>query len=187
MGGFTRSKSVKNSKAKVQFLVEEPGVTKNDNLQSSKPSHEVENIVDDAKLDNLGAFYMRSGMNDETIFDGLHSNFDVDLDPNSMFIVELPVSQHNRKDVIDAKMKKMNNLETYGTFEEVEEKNVEEGANVIGSRWVVTKKERQDGQKEDIKARLVAQGFQESNKPQSDAPAAHHESFKLFLAVAAIK
>ena len=84
-------------------------------------------------------------------------------------------------------MKEMNNLETYGTFEEVEEENVEEGANVIGSRWVVTKKERQDGQKEAIKARLVAQGFQESNKPQSDAPAAHRESFKLFLAVAAMK
>ena len=74
-------------------------------------------------------------------------------------------------------MKEMNNLETYGTFEEVEEENVEEGANVIGSRWVVTKKERQDGQKEAKKAILVARGFQKSNKPQSDAPAANHENF----------
>ena len=81
--------------------------------------------------------------------------------------------------------RKMDNLTTYQTFEEVSKKDLSADSNVIGSRWVITEKQKQDGQKQNIKARLVARGFQEVNKPQSDAPAAHRESFKLFMAVAA--
>ena len=33
---------------------------------------------------------------------------------------------------------------------------------------MITQKEFQDGQKEEFKARLVARGFQEESKPQSD-------------------
>ena len=42
-----------------------------------------------------------------------------------------------------------------------------------------------NGQKESFKARLVARGFQENTKPQSDSPTAMRESFKLFLAITA--
>ena len=69
----------------------------------------------------------------------------------------------------------------YETFEEV----ADEGQNVIGSRWVITVKEKHDGQKQQCKARLVARGFQESLKPQSDSPTASKDSFKLLMAVAA--
>ena len=55
----------------------------------------------------------------------------------------------------------------------------------IGSQWVVTQKEKHDGQKQQTKARLVAHRFQESLKPQSDSPTVSHESFKLLMAVAA--
>ena len=44
------------------------------------------------------------------------------------------------------------------------------GQEYIGSRWVVTRKEEHDGQKMQIKARLVLRGFQEVVKPQSDSP-----------------
>ena len=69
----------------------------------------------------------------------------------------------------------------YSTFEEVKD----EGQETIGSRWVVTQKEMHDGQKTEYKARLVARGFQERLKPQSDSPTAAKESFKLLMAVAA--
>ena len=55
----------------------------------------------------------------------------------------------------------------------------------IGSRWIVTEKEKHDGQKQNYKARLVAKGFQEKDQPQSDSPTAAKESFKLLVALAA--
>ena len=50
-------------------------------------------------------------------------------------------------------------------------------------RWVITSKEKQDGQKQAAKAQLVARGFQEAEKPQSNSPTALRESMKLFLAI----
>ena len=66
-------------------------------------------------------------------------------------------------------------------FEEV----CDEGQETIGSRWVITKKEKADGQKTDYKGRLVARGFQEKEAPQSDSPTMLRESMKLFFSVAA--
>ena len=42
-------------------------------------------------------------------------------------------------------------MEKYGVFEEVED----EGQEKEGSRWVITRKEKADGQKEKVKGRLV--------------------------------
>ena len=55
----------------------------------------------------------------------------------------------------------------------------------IGSRWVITEKEKHDGQKQKTKARLVFHGFQETLKPQSDSPTVSKESFKTLMAIAA--
>ena len=49
----------------------------------------------------------------------------------------------------------------------------------------MTAKEKHDGQKQKTKARLVACGFQETLKPQSDSPTVSKESFKTLMAVAA--
>ena len=49
----------------------------------------------------------------------------------------------------------------------------------------MTEKVKYDGQKQACKARLVARGFQESLKPQSDSPIAYKDSFKMLMAVAA--
>ena len=79
------------------------------------------------------------------------------------YVVELPVKEHNRPDVLEAKRKEVENLEKYNVFEKV--KN--EGQETIGTRWVITAKESHDGQKTGTKPRLVARGFQEKNKVQS--------------------
>ena len=71
----------------------------------------------------------------------------------------------------------------YEVFEEVEDV----GQETIGSRWIVTQKERHDGQKQQFKARLVARGFQEREQPQADAPTVAKESFKILMALAANK
>ena len=46
-------------------------------------------------------------------------------------------------------------------------------------------KTKQDGQKREVKGRLVARGFQEVVSPQSDSPTGLRESSKLFYEVAA--
>ena len=71
---------------------------------------------------------------------------------NMIFTVEISVSEHNRPEVKDAKVKEIKNLEDYETFQIVEDV----GQEMIGSRWVVTKKENYDGQKTEYKACLVA-------------------------------
>ena len=72
-------------------------------------------------------------------------------------------------------------MEKYGVFEEVED----EGQETVGSRWVITRKEKADGQKQKVKGRLVAKGFQEKESPQSDSPTMLRESMKMFFLVAA--
>ena len=67
------------------------------------------------------------------------------------------------------------------SFKEIEDV----GQETIGSRLVITVEEKHDGQKKHTKPRLVAHGFQESLKPQSDSLTASKESFKLLMAVIA--
>ena len=97
------------------------------------------------------------------------------------FIVGLPVSKQGTPEVKEAKQTEVRNLMDYDVFEEVSD----EGQETIGSRWVVTEKEKHDGQKLQTKARLVARGFQETLKPQSDSPTVSKESFKILMAISA--
>ena len=72
-----------------------------------------------------------------------------------MFVVEVPVSEHNKPEIKDAKMKDIQNLDDYETFDLVEDV----GQECIGSRWVITQEEMHNGQKTQFKARLVVHGF----------------------------
>ena len=65
------------------------------------------------------------------------------FDDIAIYTVEVPVREHKLPEVIDAKQKEIENLEKYGVFEEVED----EGQETIDSRWVITRKEKSDGQK----------------------------------------
>ncbi len=98
-----------------------------------------------------------------------------------IFTVEVPVREHGKPEIVEAKENEIQNLKTYETFEEIKD----EGQETIGSRWIVTEKQKHDGQKQAYKARLVAKGFQEIDQPQSDSPTAAKESFKLLMALAA--
>ena len=122
----------------------------------------------DAEKDNVGAHYLRV-IN--------HMSFS----DYSIYTVELPVSKHGTPEVKEAKMAEVSNLLDYEVFEEVKD----EGQETIGSRWVVTEKEKNDGQKQQTKERLVARGFQETLKPQSDSPTVSKESFKSLMAITA--
>ena len=55
---------------------------------------------------------------------------------NSIYVVEVPVREHGKAEVIEAKEKEIKNLETYETFEEVDD----EGQEIIGSIWIATEK-----------------------------------------------
>ena len=65
----------------------------------------------------------------------------------SIFTVEVPVREHGKPEIIEAKDKEIENLEKYGVFEEVENEEQE----TVGSRWVITRKETADGQKQNYK------------------------------------
>ena len=128
-----------------------------------------ETIRREKSSDIVGAFYLRAE-NEECFKEEI-----------TVHVVEVPVKDHKKPEVVEAKGKEIQNLKDYDTFEEVED----EGQERVGSRWVITKKEKHDGQKTQYKARLVAKGFHEKVKPQADSPTAMRESFKLFCAVAA--
>ena len=85
---------------------------------------------------------------------------DMDLSDLAVYSVELSVKEHGREDVKIAKKKEIENLESYGVYEKVEDV----GQTCVGARCVVSEKQGQDGQKTKVKARLVARGFQELDK-----------------------
>ena len=60
--------------------------------------------------------------------------------------------ERKRPGVVSAKRREVENLMDYSTFKEVKD----EGQETLGSCWVVTQKEKHDGQKTEYKARLVA-------------------------------
>ena len=105
------------------------------------------------------------------------------FDEVAIHTVEMPVREHMKPEVIEAKAKEIENLEKYGVFEEVKY----EGQETVGSRWVITKKEKADGQKQNFKERLVAKGFQEIEAPQSDSLTMFRESMKLFFVALQMK
>ena len=87
----------------------------------------------------------------------------------------------NTPEVNDAKHKEIENLVIFDVYEEVDNCSQDR----IRSRWVVTQKEKADGQKCQVKGRIVAKEFQEGEKPQSDSPTLLRESLKMYVAVAA--
>ena len=95
--------------------------------------------------------------------------------------MELPISEHWRPEVKVVKKAEIKNLQDYETFMEVKD----ESQTKVRSWWVITEKEQHDSQKTKVNAQLVAQGFQEALKPQSDSPTAAKESFKLLMALSA--
>merc|ERR1711895_242355 len=64
-----------------------------------------------------------------------------------IFTVEVPVREHGKQEIVEAKENEIQNLKTYETFEEIKD----EGQETIGSRWIITEKQKHDGQSRLIK------------------------------------
>ena len=79
--------------------------------------------------------------------------------------------------------KEVKNMENYEVFGE--KVKARPGMNIVGTRFVNTMSEVQDGQKCKYKSRLVAQGFKEVERAQSDSPTANRESLRMFLSISA--
>ena len=94
-------------------------------------------------------------------------------------VTYVPLGEHWRPEVIEAKEKELNNWKKFDVFNEIQDK----GQTTISSRWVITQKE-EDNEKF-IKARLVVKGFQEQESIQSDSPTAAKSTLRLVIALAA--
>ena len=99
------------------------------------------------------------------------------FDELTIYTVEVLVREHKKPEVIEAKQKEIENLEKYEVFEEVED----EGQETVGSRWVITKKEKSNEKKKNCNGRLVVKLFQEKEGLQSDSPTMLRESMKMFF------
>ena len=74
-------------------------------------------------------------------------------------------------------------------FPEEEELPPPEGKNIVGSRWIFKVKRNSDGSLDGFKARLVAQGYSQTNGMDYDevfSPAARHSAIRSLLALANI-
>ena len=69
------------------------------------------------------------------------------FDEMTIYTVEVPVREHKKPEVIEAKQREIENLEKYGVFEEVKY----EGQETVGSRLVINKEEKADGLKKNYK------------------------------------
>ena len=108
------------------------------------------------------------------------------LDPENAFeenITEIFISSSNENNVkvVTAKKLELVNWKDFNVYEEVEDK----GQSAISVRWVCTEKEK-EGEKK-MKARLVARGYEDKEKVQSDSPTGNKDTLKLFFAIISSK
>ena len=103
---------------------------------------------------------------------------------SNILMTEVSKKEWENPEIKEAIGKEIENMKKYGVFgDRIRERS---GIEIIGTRLIVTKSQKQDGQKAKFKARCVAQGFKESEKAQSDSPTANRESLRLFLAICTI-
>merc|ERR1712240_381469 len=168
-----RENELRDNEEKSPETVEKDSNSENDdnNEEIETKTEETENedeVRNDLQNDVIGAKYLQVEK----------SVYFMDYE---IFSLEVPVKEYGKPEIIEAKKSEIENLKTYETFEEVRD----EGQETIGRRWIITEKQKHDGQKKDYKARLVAKGFQELDQPQSDSPTAAKESFKLLMTLSA--
>ena len=117
-----------NKEDKTEIVDKNKDVEEEQNKEMEEKSEAVK-MVDKAR-DAICAKYMKMG---PTLY----------FLENAVFAVEVPVSEHNKPEVEEAKLKEIQNLEDYETFESLEYG----GQECIGSRKVITQKDKHDGLK----------------------------------------
>jgi len=114
-----------------EIVQEDNNSENNDNNEESEAETEEtedENVVRrDLQNDIIGAKYLQVEK----------SVYFIDYE---IFSLEVPVKEHGKPKIIEAKNNEIENLKTYKTFEEV----MDEGQETIGSRWIITEKQKHD-------------------------------------------
>ena len=96
-------------------------------------------------------------------------------------VILLTEEQESKKEILDAKMKEIENLKKYEVFDVVPYT----GQKTISSRWVVTEKFKDNQRK--VKARLVARGFEENAYDvRTDSPTCSREAMRLVMIAAGV-
>ena len=100
---------------------------------------------------------------------------------HEVFATMIEKERHGEEGVVEAKMKELESIRKYGTYEEVWSSEVpnDDRNKVITTTWNVV-------QKDDlrIKARVCVRGFQEKTNHRRDSPTASKVSQRLFLSKA---
>ena len=97
-------------------------------------------------------------------------------------LVMIPKHRHGEKDCRDAKKAELEKLKSFDTVTEVQDS----GKFRISSTWVLWVKELPEGVSE-VRARLVARGYEEQEEVISDSPTIDQVNIKILLAVVASK
>ena len=97
----------------------------------------------------------------------------------SMYIVSLPRSRQNDDDCKEAKQVELTKLKDFQVYDEVQ--NL--GQSCISTRWVLWEK----GDKKEVRARLVARGFEEQVDVPIDSPTVNRSTMRMMLAVSVAK
>ncbi len=95
----------------------------------------------------------------------------------SVNVVVIPRSRHCEEQCMEAKKIELNKLKEFNTYEEVEDT----GQNRISTRWVLCEKSN------NVRARLVARGFEEETSDRCDSPTVAKCTLRVFLALAVSK
>ena len=93
------------------------------------------------------------------------------------YMVLLPKHEQNSPECLEAKKLELQKLETFNTYEVVED----HGQDRISCRWVICRKG------DNIRARLVARGFEEDENFRSDSPTLSMAGLRLITTIAASK
>ena len=97
-------------------------------------------------------------------------------------ILILSAVKENSLDVLDDKERELNNLKDKNVSDRVED----HGQDTVSYKWDFTEKRKENGSKM-LKARLVAQGFEEKSKNErTDSPTCSRQALRMVFVSASI-
>ena len=98
-------------------------------------------------------------------------------DEEEVNIVMIPRARHGEVECIQAKQVELEKLKNFQTYEEVDDL----GQNWVSTTWVLWQKG------DEVRARLVARGYEEEGDVRKDSPTTGKSTMRLFLTITASK
>ena len=105
------------------------------------------------------------------------------IEPVTVYAAEVSKKEYKNPEVVEAMREELEKWNKFNAYEIVEDNS--SIPEKIDARWMITRKEKHDGLKGEIKARLCIRGYKESEKPRSDSPTADRLSTKIFYSICA--